>query len=300
MKFFVYDQNKINLYDKDDFKFTIKPFPLNFESFKKFSHQECNYFIVPVKIKNKNKIISEKKIQILLNQLEFYEKNKEKHVFFITGDNHEEIDKIKDSIIFQNSICYYSKNLPLHYNALVFPNQIREINQSYFDISFLGNLNFPLRENIKKKLEKNFNLKINISEFDYWNFNKNKKIKEISKINYFNLMNNSKFILCPRGNALNSIRFFETLSFGKIPILISDTIKLPLKSKINYDKICLKIKEKNLDEICDKVKYFMENNDLNLISKECRKIWENYFKEDKFNYFVETSILEKRQKLKFL
>jgi hypothetical protein len=39
----------------------------------------------------------------------------------------------------------------------------------------------------------------------------------------------SRFVLCPRGVASNTIRFFESLMFGRIPVLVSDDAKLPLE-----------------------------------------------------------------------
>ena len=36
-----------------------------------------------------------------------------------------------------------------------------------------------------------------------------------------------RFILCPRGNGLSSIRLFETLEAGRVPVVISDALVLP-------------------------------------------------------------------------
>ncbi len=42
------------------------------------------------------------------------------------------------------------------------------------------------------------------------------------------ILSRSRFSLCPRGYAPNSIRFWESLEAGAIPILISDTARLPV------------------------------------------------------------------------
>jgi hypothetical protein len=39
---------------------------------------------------------------------------------------------------------------------------------------------------------------------------------------YAQLLGRSKFILCPRGFGVSSIRIFEAMSFGRVPVIISD------------------------------------------------------------------------------
>lgn len=57
---------------------------------------------------------------------------------------------------------------------------------------------------------------------------------------------NSDFVLCPKGNGNGSIRFFETLSLGRIPILINTDCILPLADKINYKDIVVSVDHDNL------------------------------------------------------
>jgi hypothetical protein len=40
------------------------------------------------------------------------------------------------------------------------------------------------------------------------------------------LLQNSKYTLCPSGTGVSSIRIFEALSYGSVPILLTDTIKM--------------------------------------------------------------------------
>jgi len=57
------------------------------------------------------------------------------------------------------------------------------------------------------------------------NPNLTKEKKETSFYN--NLLLNSRYSLCPSGSGPNSIRFWESLAIGTIPILLSDTLELP-------------------------------------------------------------------------
>ncbi len=44
---------------------------------------------------------------------------------------------------------------------------------------------------------------------------------------YRDVLARSRFSLCPRGNECSSVRFWESLQAGAIPVLISDTVRLP-------------------------------------------------------------------------
>lgn len=48
--------------------------------------------------------------------------------------------------------------------------------------------------------------------------------KRIGFKSYFEDLNNSKFVLCPRGNGLDTHRYYETVLMGAIPIVESSTL----------------------------------------------------------------------------
>ena len=94
--------------------------------------------------------------------------------------------------------------------------------------------------------------------------------------NYNNILLDSRFSLCPSGSGPNTIRFWESLAVGAIPVLLSDTLELPkhklwkdaiisIKEKeiFNIDNILSNIteeKEKLLRENCLKIYYYFKNN----------------------------------------
>ncbi|MBI2108827.1 MAG: exostosin family protein [Parcubacteria group bacterium] len=49
------------------------------------------------------------------------------------------------------------------------------------------------------------------------------------------------FVLAPKGNGNASVRFFETLSLGRFPVLINTDCELPLKDFIDYDKFVVTV-----------------------------------------------------------
>ena len=64
--------------------------------------------------------------------------------------------------------------------------------------------------------KQNHNLELNINS----NFK--------NKTGYYNyLLINSRYTLCPSGSGPNSIRFWEALGAGSIPVLLADTLEIP-------------------------------------------------------------------------
>ncbi len=60
------------------------------------------------------------------------------------------------------------------------------------------------------------------------------------------LMRNT-YILCPRGAENYSFRFYETLAFGRIPVLIDTNMVLP--PNVNWDELCVRIPYEHLSEL---------------------------------------------------
>tara|TARA_Y100000816_G_scaffold281100_1_gene255264 strand:- start:54 stop:1910 length:1857 start_codon:yes stop_codon:yes gene_type:complete len=108
----------------------------------------------------------------------------------------------------------------------------------------------------------NFNGDINKpGDFDY-------------KTNYYNLiLLKSKFTLCPSGSGPNSIRLWEALAVGSIPILLSDTLELPFHEL--WDEAIIRIPEKDVEKIYDKI-CLLEKNIVTKMSINCIKIYNDF------------------------
>ena len=88
---------------------------------------------------------------------------------------------------------------------------------------------------------------------------------------YLNLLESSQFTLCPSGSGPNSIRFWEALSVGSIPIVLSDNLLLNQQIEWeNYIIIWEETKFSNLNEYIEKIPYkqiqFMQNNCIELFN----------------------------------
>ncbi|HYE33185.1 MAG TPA: exostosin family protein [Methylomirabilota bacterium] len=64
----------------------------------------------------------------------------------------------------------------------------------------------------------------------------------------------SDYVLCARGYANCSIRFYETLSMGRLPVLVDTDTVLPFESVIDWDRHAVIVKERDLANIGKRVR----------------------------------------------
>lgn len=114
--------------------------------------------------------------------------------------------------------------------------------------SFLGAATHECRKEILRLPKRKA---VFIGERKGWYFNK-KLLAE--KIEYQNILARSRFSLCPRGTGTSTIRFWESLQAGAIPILISDKMRLPGSSEFDWEECTIKIKESDVVKIDDVIK----------------------------------------------
>lgn len=60
---------------------------------------------------------------------------------------------------------------------------------------------------------------------------------------YWTNLSQTQFSLCPRGDHCNSVRLYESLAAGCIPVLISDSALLPLANMLPWDEISIRVPE---------------------------------------------------------
>ena len=199
---------------------------------------------------------------------------------------------MQDSIVFTVSPSLKTNALPLYYTSPTICNEIKDITTCPVDVSFQGSLTThsirPKSVNALYKI-KNYSTFIECN-FEFLEFLEN---REYLRSTYKKSIERCKFVLCPRGRGSNSIRFYEALNFGKIPILISDDVKLPLMSKINYSEFCIKIPEKNVSKIETYIDTFLKNHDIKTASEKARNTSMKWFSMNSISDFVNESIKEK-------
>lgn len=205
------------------------------------------------------------------------------------------------------------------YNIYVYPiyiypvnscDNISEVKDLFY--SFIGttkyNLEYPTK--IRTKLVKMDHPENTIIVgLDQWHFNSEVFSKQLKLIdfyhndfknneeNYKSVLKRSRFNLCPLGVGPNSIRIWESLSYGSIPVIIADKLWLPEIPDVNYHDFMVFIKESELDQLTNILKYInpereflMREKGISYYNKYIKsnfgKIIENYFEKSNSYYLL--------------
>jgi hypothetical protein len=107
-----------------------------------------------------------------------------------------------------------------------------------------------------------------------------------AKIDFVNNILNSDYTLCMRGGGNFSVRFYETLCLGRIPIFIDTDCLLPFQDEIDYKAIFPWIDIKDLLYAAEIVRDFhakLSNDDFIDLQKACRDLWLEHMIPDGFH-----------------
>jgi len=103
----------------------------------------------------------------------------------------------------------------------------------------------------------------------------------------------SHFTVCNRGAGNFSIRFYQVLSLGRIPIVLNDNTVLPFEDLINWQDYI--IIENTLEKLYDKtLEYWKSNTPEQIINnqKKCCELYDKFFTFENYGKFVELKLLE--------
>ena len=110
-------------------------------------------------------------------------------------------------------------------------------------------------------------------------------LDECNKNEFNDNMNDNLFTLCYRGRGNFSVRFYETLMKGRIPIQINSSSIFPYENKIDYSEVGIFIEEDDLDKIdigkiVKNYFYSKTKDELIQIQKNNRRIYQEFFHPD--------------------
>lgn len=96
---------------------------------------------------------------------------------------------------------------------------------------------------------------------------------ESAKQAYADDLRRSQFVLCPRGNGVSSIRLFEVMEAGRVPVVISDDLVLP--ACVNWPACSLRIAERDLGRITSIIAG--RRDEFPSLAAAARREWERCF-----------------------
>lgn len=98
---------------------------------------------------------------------------------------------------------------------------------------------------------------------------------------YQNIRDNM-FTLCLRGMGNYSVRFYQTLAMGRIPVLVDTESKVPFEEYIPEKGFYLRVPYKERNRIDQFLEDFIEKKseeELIQLQLTCRKVWESYYRK---------------------
>jgi hypothetical protein len=267
--------------------------------------ENCDYVVLPEKY-NKSKI---DRFKPLLNLADIHDKP---ILIFFLDDSAEKIN-IKNSYIFRTSL--YKKNKSNNefsmpswvedFTSKYFNGNLPAINkQSKISVSYCGYTK-NWKDWIKQLIGKDYGIwrslryrcvnilkkdKRIITKFiirnDFWGgayYKKNKfsqkQLLELQmrvRLEYINNLLEGAYALATRGNGNFSMRFYEILGMGRIPLFINTDCVLPFEDFIDWKKLCVWVEDHELDTIVDKLINFDNNTTSENIKKLQEEIYNTY------------------------
>lgn len=101
---------------------------------------------------------------------------------------------------------------------------------------------------------------------------------------FLNIYNNP-YTFCMRGGGNFSVRLYETLAMGRIPVFINTNCRLPFINQIDWTKHCIIIDEKDSNQLNNKIiQFHSQFSKLEFITlqRSNRILWEKYFTKEHF------------------
>jgi len=93
------------------------------------------------------------------------------------------------------------------------------------------------------------------------------------------------YTLCVRGHGNWSVRFYETLAWGRIPLFVDTSCVLPYDFEINYRDVSLWVTSEEIDSIADRLVDFhgaLDADQFAHLQRACRSLWEQRLTPDGF------------------
>jgi len=99
-----------------------------------------------------------------------------------------------------------------------------------------------------------------------------------TELEFYDNMINSNYVICIRGAGNFSVRLYETLAMGRVPIFINTNCLLPLSDEIDWKKHVVWIESYEINKLVEIVLAFHSNlseNEFKQLQLSNRNLWED-------------------------
>lgn len=194
----------------------------------------------------------------------------------------------------QSGILKYCKEWINHVKGAVkriFKNQL--VDKQAFYPSSIKRANYLSLLSKDIRLNSNFILRKNYRAGIQTEIDKQKTTQEF----YNNICNNT-YTFCSRGVGNFSVRFYETLAMGRIPVLLNTDCKLPLEDTIDWKQHCVIIEENEVSKMVEKILEFhnskTEDQFLEL-QRNNRLLWKSKLLRDQYFIAIHDMFINKKK-----
>lgn len=166
-----------------------------------------------------------------------------------------------------DTFCY-----PFRWNpfiSLAAPEEARHL------AGFLGGLTSPLRSHIVSTLSGRPGFEIAVAE-SLWHRMDDPTASE-PKLAFAAHTRSCRFILCPRGNGVSSVRLFEAMEAGRVPVVISDRFVPPADPA--WKGCVLRVREQDVARLPDILRE--ADADWPALAARARAYWENNYSDSR-------------------
>lgn len=218
------------------------------------SPDDADFFLVPWLFNVLNPGLSawhrEECMARVLHSLTAFEGAESRHVIFMLGDSSHRPDCCARSVVFMPSCLRGTGAFALPYFADPPDRPPLPIHECSFDVGFQGatTTGSGLRGRLVDALRSSTRFSVDCHPTNgyfhatyFWDDHARLSAR------YREHLDHCQFIACPRGDGLSSLRFFEALAWGRIPILMADQTALPLEGVIPYHEFVVRIPEADLE-----------------------------------------------------
>jgi hypothetical protein len=144
------------------------------------------------------------------------------------------------------------------------------------------NIGLILRNQLVKKLSASDKIDSDLVSHDTYFYSSSISKQEPSR-DYLDHLKLNPYILCVRGSGNYSIRLYEAMAAGRIPIIIDSDCVFPLENEIDWKSISVMVSISEIDSISDIIAEFHESisdNQFLDLQKNIRATWEKYLRPE--------------------
>ena len=235
-------------------------------------------------------------VRQFIEELPYYQQSPEQHIFWSSHDDPR--SPLPTALFCKTSV---NRQEPGRFIAVPYPvDDFRQ--HSHFDLnrviwqtSFVGYPgSSPLREQLLLAVAADQRLTSQLDIAPKFHSHLDQAVREKRRKRYLDIMQASLTVLCPRGDGMNSIRFYEALSMGRIPVLISDNCVLPFEELISYERFVIRIAEQ---DVCHAPRLTTDwinqksAGDIMQRCREAREAWEQLLAPERIIYPLQQLVM---------